>query len=144
MARMTAPGGKEIVVLRIEPVTDPLVCRQVAVPTAITLKPCAMSSARPGGGSPTIRPDKIRPSEIFKRPKSVLDWIYDFRDSWEQRLTLTDARPAMPHTAYPRYVTAASGPRRRRTAGRASGLLLRDRRPGRYEPSRVRGLGRVI
>ena len=34
----------------------------------------------------------------------MLDYTYDFGDSWEHRLTVTDVRPGEPDTAYPRYV----------------------------------------
>lgn len=128
---MTAASSEEIVTLHIELVdTEPLIWRQVEVPTAITLKAlhdvvqAAMGwfdqhlwelrlgdqrygQPIPGddwGGSPTFRADKIRLSEILKGPKTVLDYTYDFGDNWEHRLTLNDARPGEPDTAYPRYV----------------------------------------
>ncbi len=128
---MTPNSPEQIATLRIELVdTDPLIWREVEVPTAITLKALhdvvqaamgwfdqhlwemRLGGQRYGrpipgddwGGPPTIRADKIRLSEILGPRKTVLEYIYDFGDSWEHRLTFTDVRPGEPGTAYPRYV----------------------------------------
>lgn len=121
----------EIATLRIELLdTDPAIWRQVEVPTSITLKvlhnvvQAAMGwydqhlwelrlgkqrygQPIPGddwGGPPTLKADKVRLREILKPRKTVLDYTYDFGDSWEHRLTFTDVRPGDPDTDYPRYV----------------------------------------
>lgn len=128
---MTADSSEQIATLRIELVdTDPMIWRQVEVPTAITLKtlhdvvqaamgwfdqhlwelrqgPQRYGRPMPGddwGGPAIIRADKVRLGEVIGPRKTVLDYIYDFGDSWEHRLTLTDVRPGEPDTAYPRYV----------------------------------------
>jgi hypothetical protein len=121
----------EIATLRIELLdTDPVIWRQVEVPTSITLKglhdvvQAAMGwydqhlwelrqgrqrygQSIPGddwGGSPTIQADKVRLREILKPKKTVLDYVYDFGDSWEHRLTFTDVRSGDPQLEYPRYI----------------------------------------
>lgn len=128
---MSTAGPEQIVTLRIELVeTDPLIWREVEVPTAITLKALhdvvqaavgwfdqhlwELRQGRqrygrpiPGddwGGPATIRADKVRLAEIIGSRKTVLQYTYDFGDSWEHRLILTDVRPGASDTAYPRYV----------------------------------------
>lgn len=131
---MTSGSPEQIVTLRIELVdTDPLIWRQVEVPTAITLKALhhvvqaamgwfdqhlwemRLDGQRYGqpvrgddwGGPPTVRADKIRVERLLSPRKTVLDYTYDFGDSWEHRLTLSEIRPGEPDTAYPRYVAGA-------------------------------------
>ncbi|HEV7159347.1 MAG TPA: plasmid pRiA4b ORF-3 family protein [Caulobacteraceae bacterium] len=120
---------EQIATLRIELVdTDPLIWRQVEVPTSITLRAlhdviqAAMGwfdqhlwelrlgkqtygSPMDGdwGDAPRIDAGKIRLSQILKPRKTVIDYTYDFGDSWEHRLTFTDIRHGQPDTAYPRY-----------------------------------------
>lgn len=121
----------EIATLRIELLdTNPPIWRQVEVPTSITLMvlhdivQAAMGwynqhlwelrlgkqrygQPMPGndwGGLPTLKADKVRLREILKPRKTVLDYTYDFGDSWEHRLTFTDVRAGEPDTDYPRYI----------------------------------------
>lgn len=128
---MTPDTLEQIVTARIELIdTDPLIWRQVEVPTAMTLKALhdvvqaavgwfdqhlwemRLGEQRYGqpipgddwGGPPTLRADKIRISQILGSGPTVIDYLYDFGDSWEHRLILTDVRTAEPNTAYPRYV----------------------------------------
>lgn len=35
---------------------------------------------------------------------TTIDYLYDFGDSWEHRLTVTRVRPGDPEASYPRYV----------------------------------------
>jgi hypothetical protein len=122
----------EIATLRIELLdTEPLIWRQVEIPTAITLKAlhdvvqAAMGwhdqhlwelklgrqrygRPMPGddwGGAPTLRAEKVVLAEVLKPRKTVFDYLYDFGDSWEHRLTITDVRLGEPGGVYPRYVT---------------------------------------
>ena len=127
-----ADNPEQVATLRIELLdTDPLIWRQVEVPVSITLKvlhdtvQAAMGwfdqhlwefrlgeqrygLAIPGdddwGGSPPLRADKVRLAEVLKPGKTVLDYTYDFGDSWEHRLIFTDVRPGKAGEAYPRYV----------------------------------------
>lgn len=128
---MTSNSPEQIATLRIELLdTDPVVWRQVEAPTAITLKALhdvvqtamgwfdqhlwdmRLGEQRHGqpipgddwGGPPTIRADKVRLGQVIGPGETVIDYIYDFGDSWEHRLTVSDVRPGEPDTAYPRYV----------------------------------------
>jgi hypothetical protein len=128
---MTAADHSEIATLRIELLdTDPLIWRQVEVPTSITLKglhdvvQAAMGwddqhlwefrigrqvygqpmRGESWGADPILSAAKVLLGEILKPRKTVIDYIYDMGDSWEHRLTLTDVRPGAPDTAYPRYI----------------------------------------
>lgn len=121
----------EIATLRIELIdTDPPIWRQLEVPTSITLKvlhdvvQAAMiwddqhlwelrlgeqryGRPMPGddwGGPPTIKAESVRLREILKPRKIVLDYTYDFGDSWEHRLTFTDVRLGDPDVEYPRLI----------------------------------------
>jgi hypothetical protein len=124
-----ADSPEQIATLRIELVdTDPLIWRQVEVPTSITLKTlhniiqAAMGwfdlhlwEMRLGkqtyglpmdedwGVEPRIDGAKVRLSQVLGPRKTVIDYTYDFGDSWEHRLILTNVRFGEPSTAYPRY-----------------------------------------
>lgn len=129
---MTPASPHQIATLRIELVdTDPLIWRQVEVPTGMTLKALhdvvqaavgwfdqhlweiRLNGQRYGlpipgddwGGPPTIRADRVRLEPLLGSGKTVLDYTYDFGDSWEHRLVFTDVRPGEPDTVYPRYVS---------------------------------------
>lgn len=126
-----ADSLNEIATLHIELLdTDPPIWRQVEVPTSITLRVLhdvvqatmgwynqhlwelrqgkqRYGQPIPGdnlGASPTIKADKVRLREILKPRKTVLEYTYDFGDSWEHRLTLTNIRPGDPEIEYPRYI----------------------------------------
>ncbi|MBV8402280.1 MAG: plasmid pRiA4b ORF-3 family protein [Acetobacteraceae bacterium] len=36
--------------------------------------------------------------------KTTIEYMYDFGDSWEHRLTVTHIRPGDPNLSYPRYI----------------------------------------
>jgi Plasmid pRiA4b ORF-3-like protein len=98
--------------------TDPLIWRQVEVPTSITLKVLhdivqavmgwfdyhlwefAIGKQRYGlpmdddwGTAPRIEAGKVRLRDVLKPRKTIIDYTYDFGDGWEHRLTVTDVRP---------------------------------------------------
>jgi hypothetical protein len=130
-----ADSPEQIATLRIELLdTDPLIWRQVEVPISISLKTlhnivqAAMGwldyhlwEMRLGkqtyllpmdedwGALPRIDGAKVRLSQILKPRKTVIDYTYDFGDSWEHRLILTNVRLGEPAAAYPRY-TAGERP----------------------------------
>ena len=121
-----------IATLRIELMdTDPVIWREVEVPTSITLKglhdvvQAAMGwfdqhlwevrQGRQCYGQPVpgeddwrepkmIRADKVRLEEILGPRKTTLEYTYDFGDSWDHKLTFTKVRPGDAGLAYPRYV----------------------------------------
>ena len=108
----------EIATIRIElRHTDPLIWRQVEVPTSITLKVLhdiiqavmgwfdyhlwefRIGKQRYGlpmdddwGTEPRIAAGKVRLRDVLKPRKTVIDYTYDFGDRWEHRLTVTDVR----------------------------------------------------
>lgn len=120
----------EIATVRIElQDTDPLIWREVEVPTSITLKVLhdviqavmgwfdhhlwefTVDKQRYGlptdedwGTEPRKEAAKVRLRDILKPRKTMIDYLYDFGDSWELRLTVTDVRTGNPDASYPRYV----------------------------------------
>lgn len=130
-AATTPDGREEIATLRIELMgSEPLIWRQVEVPTALTLKglhdviQSAMGwldyhlweftigkqrfglPARDGtwGAEPTGNATKTRLSDVLGPGKTRIDYLYDFGDGWEHRLTVSRVRAGEPDVAYPRYV----------------------------------------
>jgi Plasmid pRiA4b ORF-3-like protein len=127
----------EIATVRIElRHTDPLIWRQVEVPTSITLKVLhdilqvvmgwfdyhlwefTIGKQRYGlpmdagwEAEPCINAGKARLRDVLKPRKTVIDYTYDFGDCWEHRLTVTDVRAGKPEVSYPRYIGGErSGP----------------------------------
>ena len=127
----------EICSVRIELLdTDPLIWREVEVPTSIMLKvlhdivqitigwldyhlwesTIAGKRCRPpmkGGwdDSPSLDPAKTRLRDVLKNLGTTLQYSYDFGDSWEHRLIITNVRQGHPGVSYPRYVGGErSGP----------------------------------
>jgi hypothetical protein len=120
----------EIATIRIElRDTDPLIWREVDVPTSITLKVLhdviqavmgwfdhhlwefTIGKQRYGlpmdedwGTAPRKEASKVRLRDVLKPRKTVIDYIYDFGDSWEHRLTVTKVRAGNPQTSYPCYL----------------------------------------
>ena len=120
----------EIATVRIElKDTDPLIWRQVEVPTSITLKVLhdiiqitigwfdyhlwefTIAGRRYGlpmdedwGTEPRKDAAKVRLREVLKPGRTVIDYLYDFGDGWEHRITVTDVRQGDPDLAYPRYL----------------------------------------
>jgi len=109
--------------------TDPLIWRQVEVPTSITLKVLhdiiqvvmgwfdyhlwefTIGKQRYGlpidedwGTEPRMEASKVRLRDVLKARKNIIDYIYDFGDCWEHRLTVTDIRAGKPGVSYPRYI----------------------------------------
>lgn len=126
-----ADSPDQIATLRIELVdTDPLIWRQLEVPTSITLKGLhdiiqgamgwfnqhlwefqigrqSYGQPMPGetwGPNPTLSAAKVQLGELLKPRKTVIGYTYDMGDCWEHRITVTDVRPTDPAVAYPRYV----------------------------------------
>ena len=109
----------EIATLRIElQDTDPVIWRQVEVPTSVTLKVLhdiiqavmgwlnyhlwEFTIGKQRYGLPTnedwgtesrIEASKVRLRDVLKSRKNVIDYLYDFGDSWEHRITVTNIRP---------------------------------------------------
>lgn len=127
---VAADSPEQIATLRIELLdTDPLIWRQVDVPISISLKTlhnviqaamgwldCHLWEMRLGrqtyglpmeedwGDLPRIDAAKVRVSQILGPRRTVIDYTYDFGDSWDHRLTLTNVRRGEANTAYPRYI----------------------------------------
>jgi hypothetical protein len=128
----TPPSGavNEIATVRIElRDTDPVIWREVEVPTSITLQvlhdiiQAAMGwddshlwefmidKQRYGvpmdedwETAPRKPASKVRLSEVLRPRKTTIDYIYDFGDSWEHRLTVSRVRAGDADITYPRYV----------------------------------------
>jgi Plasmid pRiA4b ORF-3-like protein len=106
-----------------------VIWRQVEVPTSITLKVMhdiiqavmgwfdyhlwefRIGKQRYGlpmddhwGDEPCVAAAKVRLRDVLKPRKTVIDYLYDFGDSWEHRLTVTKVRPGEPGVSYPRYI----------------------------------------
>lgn len=120
----------EIATIRIELVgSDPLIWREVEVPTSITLKvlhdiiqavmgwfDChlwefTIGERRYGlppdedwGTEPRFEAAKVRLRDVVNSGSTTIHYVYDFGDSWEHRLTVTAIRQGDPDTPYPRYV----------------------------------------
>ena len=120
----------EIASVRIELMgSDPLIWREVEVPTSITLKVLhdviqivmewfdhhlwefSIAGRRYGlpmdedwGTEPRIEAIKIRLRDVLKQRKTTIDYLYDFGDSWELRLTVIDIRAGEADGSYPRLV----------------------------------------
>ncbi len=121
----------EIATVRIDLVdSDPLIWREVEVPTSVTLKVLhdiiqavmgwtdghlwefTIGKERygppqlVGGGDvePHKPAGKVRLRDVLKPSRTVIDYLYDFGDSWEHKLVVTKVRPGDPGILYPRYV----------------------------------------
>jgi hypothetical protein len=120
----------EIATVRIElQDTDPLIWREVEVPTSITLKVLhdviqaamgwfdyhlwefTIGKQRFGlpmeedwGTAPRKEASKVRLRDVLQSRKTVIDYLYDFGDSWEHRLTVTNVRAGSADGSYPCYI----------------------------------------
>jgi hypothetical protein len=120
----------EIATVRIElRDTDPLIWREVEVPTSITLKVLhdviqavmgwfdyhlwefTIGTQRYGlpmdedwGTEPRKEAAKVRLRDVLKPPKTTIGYLYDFGDGWDHRLTVTGVRAGDPQAPYPRYL----------------------------------------
>ena len=120
----------KICTVRIELLdTDPLIWRQVEVPTSITLKVLhdivqitmgwldyhlwefTIGKQKYGppmeedwNTPPRIDAIKVRLRDVLNPRKTTIDYLYDFGDCWEHRLIVTDIRQGEPGASYPRYI----------------------------------------
>lgn len=120
----------EIATLRIElSGSDPLIWRQLEIPTSITLKVLhdivqvamgwfdyhlwefTIDKRRYGlpmdedwGTEPRLEAAKVRLRDVLQPRRTTIDYLYDFGDSWEHRLIITGIRQGAPDLSYPRYV----------------------------------------
>jgi hypothetical protein len=120
----------EICSIRIElRHTNPLIWREVEVPTSITLKVLhdvvqiamgwfdyhlweftidrrtyGLPMDEDWGMAPRIEALKVRLRDVLKPRKTTIDYLYDMGDSWEHRLTVTNIRQGEPEMSYPRYI----------------------------------------
>jgi Plasmid pRiA4b ORF-3-like protein len=125
-----ADSVNEICALRIELCdSDPLIWRQVEVPTSITLKVLhdvvqaamgwfdqhlwefRLGGRRFGlpmdedwGTEPRAEAAKVRLHQMLTPPWTVMAYLYEFGDDWGHRLILTNIRLGEPGTGYPRYI----------------------------------------
>jgi len=120
----------EIATVRIELLhSDPMIWRQVEVPTSITLKVLhdiiqavmgwvdyhlweftvgrkkyGLATDEDWGSSPRLMAGNVRLRDVLKPGTNVIDYTYDFGDCWEHRLTVTDVRAGQPGVSYPHYI----------------------------------------
>jgi hypothetical protein len=120
----------EICSVRIELLhTNPLIWREVEVPTSVTLKVLhdivqiamgwfdyhlwefsvnGMTYGLPmdedWGTAPRVDAIKVRLRNVLTPRRTRIDYLYDMGDSWEHRLTITKIRQGEPDTSYPRCV----------------------------------------
>jgi Plasmid pRiA4b ORF-3-like protein len=123
----------EIATVRIElRDTDPVIWRQVEVPTSITLKVLhsiiqaamgwfdyhlwefTIDKRRYGlptdedwGTEPRSDAAKMRFRNVLRPRKTTIDYLYDFGDCWEHRLTVTNICTGDPDLSYLRYIAGA-------------------------------------
>lgn len=129
-SKSAAESFNEIATIRIELVdTDPLIWREVEVPTSITLKALhdiiqavmgwfdchlwefTVATRKYGlpmdedwGTEPRFEASKVRLRDVLAPGKTIIDYLYDFGDSWEHRLTVSCVRQGDPALSYPRYI----------------------------------------
>ncbi len=120
----------EIATVRIElRDTDPLIWREVEVPTSVTLKTMhdiiqavmgwfdlhlwefTIDRQRYGppmdeDWGPELHEEagKVRLRDVLKVSQTTIDYVYDFGDNWEHRLIATGIRAGDPEGSYPCYV----------------------------------------
>jgi hypothetical protein len=129
---MASKRVNEIATVRIELCrTDPLIWREVEVPTSMTLLDLHyviqaamgwsddhmwdMHINKQGYGEPMpvlpgwdrkpiLDPAEVRLCEVLRPRRTTIDYLYDYGDSWAHKLLVTRIRAGDPNTAYPRYV----------------------------------------
>ncbi len=125
-----ADSDDKIATLRIElAYTEPPIWREVEAPTSITFlelhdivqsvmnwEDCHLWEFTAGkqrvgppmddhwGGARRNDAGKVHLRDVLKPLKTVIDYLYDFGDSWEHRITVTKVRAGDPGIEYPRYV----------------------------------------
>ena len=158
----------EIATVRIElRDSDPLIWRQIEVPTSITLKVLhdiiqaamgwfdyhlwefTIAKRRYGlptdedwGTEPRLEAAKVRLREVLKSGRTTVDYLYDFGDSWEHRLSITDVRAGDPNLSYPRYIAGEHNARGLRGNSRILPDPRRSRGPQTPEPCRSKAMAR--
>jgi hypothetical protein len=131
---MTAPRAidsfTEIASVRIElSHSDPLIWREVEVPTSITLKVLhdivqaamgwmdyhlwefviagrtyGLPADEDWGTAPRLAAARVRLRDVLTPGRTVITYTYDFGDNWEHKLVVSDVRPGTPGLAYPRFI----------------------------------------
>jgi hypothetical protein len=125
-----ADSFNQICTVRIELLnTDPLIWREVEVPTSITLgvlnniiqitmgwldqhlweftidkKSYGPSMDEDWGTAPPTDASKVRLRDVLKPRTTNIDYIYDFGDSWRHKIIVTKIRAGLPDVSYPNYV----------------------------------------
>jgi pRiA4b ORF-3-like protein len=122
-------AADQIAAVRIELIgADPPIWREVEVATSISLKSLhvviqaafgwenyhlwefSLGKRRygppnaDGWGPPVADAGKVRLMDLLGPRKTTIDYLYDFGDSWEHRLTVSNIRAADPNVSYPRYI----------------------------------------
>ena len=129
-ARRAIDSFTEIATLRIElNDSDPLIWRVVEVPTSITLtvlhdivqvtmgwldyhlweivingQTYGLPMDDDWGAAPRKVAAKVRLRDVLAPGMTTIDYTYDFGDSWEHRLVVSDVRRGDLGTAYPRFI----------------------------------------
>ena len=129
-ARRAIDSFTKIATLRIElNDSDPLIWRVAEVPTSITLNvlhdivqdtmgwldyhlwEIVINGQTYGlpmddgwGAAPRKVAAKVRLRDVLSPGMATIDYTYDFGDSWEHRLVVSDVRPGDPGTAYPCFI----------------------------------------
>jgi hypothetical protein len=159
----------EIATVRIElQYTDPLIWREVEVSTSITLKVLheiiqvvmgwfdyhlwefTIGKQRYGlpmdegwGTERRIAAGKVRLRDVLKPRKTRIDYMYDFGDGWEHRLTVTGVRAGQPGISYPRHICGARNGPLEDCGGIPGFYQLLDAIANPNHPSHARRNGRV-
>jgi hypothetical protein len=120
----------EIATVRIElRDSHPLIWRVVEVPTSVTLmvlhdiiqismgwldchlwefliakQAYGLPMDEDWGGAPRKVASRVRLRDVLTSGKTKIGYTYDFGDSWEHKLVVSDVRPGEPDVAYPRFV----------------------------------------
>jgi hypothetical protein len=144
-----ADSFNQICTVRIELLdTNPLIWREVEVPTSITLKVLhdivqitmgwldqhlweftingqtyGLPMDEDWGTAPRTEANKVRLRDVLKPRQTRIDYLYDFGDSWEHRITVTKIRPGTPGVSYP-TISAANGTARPRTAAASQATTI--------------------
>jgi hypothetical protein len=109
--------------------TDPLIWREVEVPTSITLKVLhdiiqitmgwldyhlweftiggriyGLPMDEDWGMAPRIEAIKTRLRDVLKPRETTISYLYDFGDSWAHQITVTAIRQGEPGVSYPNYL----------------------------------------
>lgn len=127
---LMSAGLDEIATIRIELAdTDPPIWREVDVATSISLKALhaviqaafgwrnchlwefSLGKRRFGPPSdedwreePLGDASKVHLADLLGPRRTTIDYLYDFGDSWEHRLIVSNVRAGDPDRSYPRYV----------------------------------------